>query len=213
MTSPVDLESFFRRGHMLQTTSSAAPTATKIMLIRHAEKPPGNPPPHGINAKGDHDEESLTVQGWQRAGALAVFFAPSAGLFQSSKIATPATVYASQIISGNGSERPQETVIPLIDKLGSGKVKVKFNYAKGQEKEVANLAQARNGVVLICWEHHNISKIVNHFPISKNNTTPVPSEWPDDRFDLVWVFDLASGSGGYRFTQIPQLLLAGDRPI
>ena len=196
---------------MIQTASSITPTAIKIMLIRHAEKPPGNPPPHGINAKGDHDEESLTVLGWQRAGALALFFAPSACLFQKPEIATPATVYASQIIKGNGSERPQETVTPLIDKLGSN-VKVKFNYAKGQEKEVANSAQARNGVVLICWEHHNISKITRRFPISKNNTTPVPSEWPDDRIDLVWVFDLDSGSGGYRFTQIPQLLLAGDAP-
>jgi hypothetical protein len=198
---------------MVQTASVITPTAIKIMLIRHAEKPPGDPPPHGINSKGDHDEESLTVQGWQRAGALAGFFAPSAGSFQNSEIATPATIYASQIVRGNGSERPQETVTPLIDKLGSGNVKVKFNYAKGQEKEVANSAQARNGAVLICWEHHNISKITKHFPISKNNTTPVPSEWPDNRFDLIWVFDLDSRSGGYRFTQVPQLLLSGDGPI
>ena len=198
---------------MIQTASGVTPTAIKIMLIRHAEKPPGNPPPHGINSKGDHDEESLTVLGWQRAGALAVFFAPSACLFQNSEIATPATIYASQIIKGNGSERPQETVTPLIDKLGSGNVKVKFNYAKGQEKEVANSAQARNGVVLIPPPHPPLSKITKRFPISKSSTTPVPSEWPDDRFDLVWVFDLDSGSGGYRFTQIPQLLLAGDGPI
>ncbi len=38
-----------------------------------------------------------------------------------------------------------------------------------------------------------------------------PQQWRDDRFDLVWVFDL-DPSGRYRFSQVPQLLLAGDRP-
>jgi len=59
-----------------QPTSDVTAVATKIMLIRHAEKPPNNPPPHGVDAKGDHDSESLIVQGWQRAGALTVYFAP-----------------------------------------------------------------------------------------------------------------------------------------
>ena len=189
-----------------------APTATKIMLIRHAEKPPANPPPHGVNANGDHDKESLTTLGWQRAGALVVLFAPSIGPFQNLAIATPATIYASHLAKGSGSERPQETVTPLIAKLGT-RVAVNFNFAKGQEKEVAASAQACSGVVLICWEHEDIPKITRHFPISKNNKTPLPADWPDDRYDVVWIFDLDSAGGGYCFSEIPQLLLAGDGPI
>src|SRR5688500_19544554 len=45
--------------------------ATKIMLIRHAEKPAKDGAPFGITAKGERSKESLEVRGWQRAGALA----------------------------------------------------------------------------------------------------------------------------------------------
>jgi hypothetical protein len=202
---------------MTQTTSSAAPTATKIMLIRHAEKPPSNPPPHGVDINGDHDSESLIVEGWQRAGALVVFFAPSVGPFQNSQIATPATIYASQIGKGSESERPQETVTPLIAKLGSGNVTQNFNFPKGQEQEVAESAMGCSGVVLICWEHQNIPLITKWFPISPNSNL-VPTEWPSvpggsgGRYDVVWVFDLDSPSSGYCFYEEPQLLLAGDTP-
>ena len=40
----------------------------------------------------------------------------------------------------------------------------------------------------------------------------LPSTWPSDRYDLVWRFDPPSGSGPIAsFSQVPQLLLAGDR--
>jgi len=45
--------------------------ATKIMVIRHAEKPTSHPPPYGITLEGVREKESMTVRGWQRAGALA----------------------------------------------------------------------------------------------------------------------------------------------
>ena len=196
---------------MTQTPSSITPTATKIMLIRHAEKPLGNTPPHGVNINGDYDKKSLIVQGWQRAGALVVFFAPSVGPFQRSEIATPNSIYASQHTNESGSERAQQTVTPLIDKLGSS-ITVNFKFLRSQAKEVATSAFACHGVVLMCWDHQNIPRITSHFPISKNNTTAVPSEWPDDRYDVVWVFDLDS-SGGYCFYEVPQLLLAGDTEI
>jgi|SRR6516162_3831708 hypothetical protein len=193
-------------------TDSNPPTAKKIMLIRHAEKPPNDPPPSGVNSKGDQIGESLIVQGWQRAGALVVFFAPSNGPFQSPHIATPQTIYASQTAEHSRSRRPQETVTPLINKLRGASVQVNFDFPKGQEDRVAESALACEGVVLICWDRHNIPKITNHFPISKNNTTPVPDEWPDDRYDVVWCFDL-DRVGAYIFNQIPQLLLAADTPI
>jgi hypothetical protein len=47
-------------------------------------------------------------------------------------------------------------------------------------------------------------------PTAPGNTTSAPQYWPLDRFDLVWVFDRLDGN--WTFTQVPQLLLAGDRP-
>lgn len=202
---------------MTEAPSSVTPAATKIMLIRHAEKPPSNPPPHGVNTTGDHDKESLIIQGWQRAGALAVFFAPSVGPLQNAEIGTPATIYASQIAKGSESERPQSTVEPLIAKLGSANVAANFNFPKGQEKDVAKSAMSCSGVVLICWEHQSIPKITKHFPQSPNSE-PFPAQWPDGpnapdgRYDVVWIFDLDS-TGGYCFYEEPQLLLAGDGPV
>jgi len=197
---------------------SVAPTATKIMLIRHAEKPSSKPPIQGVNINGDPDKESLIVQGWQRAGALAVFFAPSLGPLQNSEIAVPATIYASKIEKGSNSKRPQETVTPLIQKLGNN-VTVNFNFKKGKknEHEAATSAMACNGVVLICWEHQDIPNITKWFPIAEDPPNPVPTAWPDGpngkgRYDVVWVFDLQSPSTGYWFYPEPQLLLAGDAP-
>ena len=40
--------------------------ATKIMVIRHAEKPEGAV--QGVDADGNDGKEFLIVQGWQRAG-------------------------------------------------------------------------------------------------------------------------------------------------
>ncbi|HMG36917.1 MAG TPA: hypothetical protein VKM94_23505 [Blastocatellia bacterium] len=185
------------------------PAAPKIMLIRHAEKPPNNPPPHGINENGDHDKESLTVVGWQRAGALVVFFAPSLGEPQNPQISVPSFIYASQTTKGNASDRPQQTVSPLIEKLAQ-KVSVNFKFARGEESKVAGSAMEKNGPVLICWDHEHIPDIARHLPISSSNSNPVPSEWPDDRYDLVWVFDLNPSDCGYCFVQVPQLLLSGD---
>jgi len=69
------------------------------------------------------------------------------------------------------------------------------------------------GGVLICWVHENIPRIVREIPT--NLATPVPAVWPDDgqgngRFDLVWAFEYDRAASTYRFSQVPQMLLAGD---
>ena len=40
-------------------------------------------------------------------------------------------------------------------------------------------------------------------------TPKPPSEWPDDRFDLVWTFTRTAD--GWRFGQVPELVLPGDQ--
>jgi len=63
------------------------------------------------------------------------------------------------------------------------------------------------GVVLICWQREYIPEIAYSILATKKN---VPALWPEDRYDMVWVFDLDPSSGEYRFKQVPQKLLAGD---
>jgi hypothetical protein len=184
---------------------AAAPKTTKIMIIRHAEKPPASGEPFGVTADGDQDVESLIIQGWQRAGALACLFAPTHGPLQNAELATPQFLFASESKSGGGSERPVETIAPLASKLGlTPKTHKKIDIDK-----VAADAMASGGTALICWQHEDIPSIAN---VIVGNQTTVPQKWPGDRFDIVWVFDLDKASNSYSFHQVPQCLLAGDSP-
>ncbi|MBV8634978.1 MAG: hypothetical protein JO002_10845 [Burkholderiaceae bacterium] len=178
----------------------------KIMIVRHAEKPAASGNPQGVNPDGEQDSESLIVAGWQRAGALAVLFAPSHGALQSPALATPGFLFASGVAKHSDSERPQETITPVAAKLG---LTINTQALKGQEGQVAALAMACGGVALIAWEHQNIPLIANAI---MGDETSVPQTWPGDRFDLVWVFDWDHANKRYVFSQVPQQLLAGDLP-
>lgn len=184
--------------------SADTPRATKIMIIRHGEKPGDDAPPYGVDENGQQDDKSLAVRGWQRAGALAVLFAPSRGPLQSPALATPDQLFAGDP-SQEGkhiSKRPLETITPLGHKLN---LEIATSFAVGQEDALADAALALDGVVLICWEHKHIPLIANRI---LGDDTTAPQHWPSERFDVVWVFDLQGG--GYRFSQVPELLLDGD---
>ena len=178
--------------------------ATKIMVIRHAEKPPSAPPPYGITLEGTRENDSLTARGWQRAGALASFFAPGNGAFQDPSLAKPQFLYSSKPVKRKGSRRPFETIMPLAEKL---KIRINSNFLKFETESMLEDAFLRDGVVLICWQREYILEITDRILVNKS---VMPPEWPEDRFDIVWVFDRNPSSAQYSFKQIPQSLLTGD---
>lgn len=187
--------------------SAPARTATKIMIVRHGEKPgKDGQKPFGVTENGKQDDLSLSPTGWQRAGALAVLFDPARGPLQHPSLALPQHLFAGDPDrSGKGiSKRPLETITPLSRRLG---LTIDQTYAVGQEQQLADAAAAQSGVVLICWEHKHIPLIANRL---LGDTTTAPQVWPSERFDMVLVFDLQNGA--YRFSQVPQQLLAGDSP-
>jgi hypothetical protein len=183
--------------------------AQKIMIIRHGEKPSGNPPPHGVNPHGEQDTRSLSVRGWTRAGALVGLFASPNEQTEHPQLATPEIVYATAIGQGSESARMQQTVTPLLDRLAD-KVESDFSFLKGREQEMIESALANEGVVLICWEHDRLPHAAKGIPLSANNQVPIPEKWEDERFDLVWVFDRDENGEGYLFSIVPQLVLGGD---
>ena len=178
--------------------------ATKIMLLRHAEKPAKDNAPYGVTRKGERSKESLEVRGWQRAGALANLFVPANGHFDHSALVTPQFLYASQPLRRKGSRRPLETITPLAEKLS---LKVNSTFQRSQLVSIVEDAFSRKGVVLICWQREYIPDIAALILGGKNIA---PSEWPENRFDVIWVFDLQRSSSTYKFRQVPQELLAGD---
>jgi len=178
--------------------------ATKIMLIRHAEKPDPHVDTLGVTLSGERSKESLDVRGWQRAGALTSLFAPSDGHFQHATLAKPKFSYASKALKRKGSKRPIQTITPLADKLD---IKINDHYPRAQFESMLEEVFLCKGVVLICWQREYIPNIAAHILGDKEIA---PRDWPEDRFDLVWVFDLKRSAAGYGFKQVPQRLLAGD---
>lgn len=175
--------------------------ASVIMLIRHAEKPDsGNA---GVELDGSQDDESLIVQGWQRAGALTVLFDPARGSLQSPDLTVPQFLFAAKYDPTKHSKRPYETLQPLSLKLN---LAINDDYKKDDYATMLTAAMACDGAVLIAWQHDDIPAMGQ---IILGDGGTVPQKWPGDRFDLVWVF--TAQSGGYSFVQVPQLLLAGDQ--
>jgi hypothetical protein len=61
--------------------------------------------------------------------------------------------------------------------------------------------------VLICWQREYIPQIA---ALILGQLDVAPETWPEDRFDLIWVFDLNRSATKYKFRQVPQKLLSGD---
>jgi hypothetical protein len=214
--------------------------ATKIIVIRHAEKPGSyNGAQYaGVNnlgtVAGVDGAKHLVTLGWERAGALVTLFAAPWG--PKPPLATPQFLFASDPTAKHGDEttdegpsnRPYETLIPLAAKLG---LTPDVSYGKSHYANMVTAALACDGVVLIAWQHQDIPLTTKTGDpgISQEILTQagvlgvptrldVPTSWPGGgptgaRYDLVFVFDRPSGNGPViGFTLFPQQLLAGDLP-
>jgi hypothetical protein len=178
------------------------PVASKIMIIRHAEKPNGYY--KGISEKGLMEPESLIVKGWQRAGALSGLFNPKNKSLKKGKLSIPDVLYASPAGIHSKSKRPVQTIKPLSRVL---KLSINRKFGRDDFKAMVAHAMKQEGSVLICWQHEHIPQMARQ--ILTNNGAP--KYWPSDRFDLVWVFNLDAATGEYSFSQLAQKLLPGDK--
>ena len=182
-----------------EATSAPVAALSVVMIIRHGEKPDGSHP--GIDANGNQDDSSLTEVGWDRAHRLVDLFDPAQGSPRPG-LARPTAIYAAGANDNGEGQRTRETVTPLADKLG---IPVNTSFGKGDEEALVEHVIAQPGPTLISWQHGEIPTIADAFPA----VTPTPpSEWPDDRFDVVWTF--TKTADGWQFAQIPELVLPED---
>ncbi len=171
-----------------------------IMFIRHGEKPgKDGGAPLGVTPEGAADIHSLLVRGWIRAGALVRFFGSA-----HDGIETPDVIFAASAgdAASPHGKRASQTVTPLS--LARG-IRLDTRFEVGSESGVAAKILQQDGAVLVCWEHHNIPLIVAALGIDD----AAAASWPDDRFDLIWLFT-SSQPGSYSFTAMNQSLLEGD---
>jgi hypothetical protein len=180
---------------------------TEILLLRHAEKPdhPGSGP--GLTPEGTEDSKSLTVRGWQRAGALAALLAPAQRL--TAWWPSPDRIYASAFRQHGGhSRRPEQTVLPLAQKLHCI---VDLTWALHQEIDFGAALAADVGVTLVCWQHQGLADLARAIA-APQQLSELPADWcwPDDRYDVIWSLRRDQPSGVWHFSQHCQMLLAGD---
>lgn len=178
--------------------------APKIMLIRHAEKPDRDGEPFGVTEKGHRNKEALAVRGWQRAGALATLLAPADGHFQHRALAKPQFLFASKPLRRKGSRRPIQTIRPLAEKLA---IDINSDFGRADYESMLEDVFLCKGVVLVCWQREYIPQIASYIV---GDGSKAPADWPEDRYDIVWVFDLDRSSRKYTFKQVPQKLINGD---
>jgi len=177
-------------------------TTQTICIIRHAEKPAEDGSVGGVSESGAADEHELSVRGWQRAGALTQFFGASAPKYPG--LRRPDRLFAAAPGGAYHSRRNISTLTPLARLLG---VRISEQFSKGDEFALAQHLQGVPGAILIAWEHKAIPTLAAH--LADDGSRP-PTVWPENRFDLVWMFAREGSSGARRFIQIPQLLLSGD---
>ena len=209
--------------------------ATKIMVIRHAEKPGpyNNVSYSGVDnvgsVSGAAGAKHLVTLGWERAGALVGLFAPPHGP-KTPPLATPKFLFASDPAAKSDddpnagdegpSQRPYETLTALATKLG---LTIDKSHRKKHYAKMVKAALDCKGVVLIAWQHEDIPLTakngdpgISQEILTQTGTTGtlgVPPTCPGARYDLVFVFDRPSGTGPITaFTLFPQQLLAGDLP-
>lgn len=161
-----------------------------VMVMRHGEKP------------SDEDDHSLSSKGKARAEALAGLFAPVTGVLREG-LYKPDRLIASK--GNTASMRMVETVMPL--KLRTGlPLNTRYDFEE-QESEVGKWLAQRLDITLVCSEHSAIVEMCKNL----GKISPgMPKKWPSDRFDVIWVFTSDDGKN-WKFTQVPQLLLAGDK--
>ena len=210
--------------------------ATRIMVIRHAEKPGtyDGTQYDGVNLTGDiagaNGSQNLITIGWQRAGALVTLFAPPWG--PKPGLDTPAHLFASDPESDSGddddagpSQRPYETLTAVAAKLS---LTTDTHCKKSHYDKMVTKALEQDGAVLIAWQHEDIPLLtkggqpgISQSILTQTQTPPgkfdIPKAWPSGpqgaRYDLVFVFHRPAGKGPIeKFSLIGQMLLAGDAP-
>jgi hypothetical protein len=168
---------------------SAAAQPAKIIIIRHAEKPP------------DDNKGSLSLKGQERAMALVPFLTEMLGAKDKS---SPPFLFATKIGRKKPDNHTHETLGPLARQLGT---RIRAPYANSEYEALAReLLSDRvyeGRTVLICWTHTHLPELVKALGVS-----PELPAWDENVFDRVLVVTFEGGKA--KMENLPQKLLYGD---
>lgn len=163
---------------------------TTVLIVRHAEKPA-----HGTG---------LAPAGQARAQAYVRYFESFAVDGQPLR---PDTLVATA--DSRHSDRPELTLQPLAQALG---LPIDDRFDDQQVKELADMLeqQPHGSVVLICWHHGEVPKLVHALGGDPSALLP-HGKWPSKVFG--WVLVLRYDHQGYLASaqRIDEHLMPDDR--
>ncbi|TFY98617.1 hypothetical protein [Ramlibacter rhizophilus] len=174
-----------------------------IVLLRHAEKPDPARGIGGVDERGAADDRSLSVRGWQRAGALSRWLAPAEA---PGPFGEAAACWAAGTSAVHTSLRPVQTLVPLARRLGLG---LRDDLDSDEPDGAAAQMPVAGGTLVVAWRQDSLPALARSVAARLGAPASIPPQWPADCFDLLWVF--RPHAGGWRFEQHPQRLLDGDR--
>ena len=213
--------------------------ATKIMIIRHAEKPGSYDLGTyatgvfgGVDGNGDSSKKCLVTMGWERAGGLVTLFVPPWGP-KTPSLEVPDHIFASdpnekesvETDDDKGhdvpSQRPFETLTAVADALHQ---KIHHHHSSDHYHAMVAEALACDGVVLIAWQHQDIpwtNKNTGKAGISQQifsqTETPIdrfkiPTKWPGNAtISFGSSIDLTVTAPSQDSAKFPNVFLPGTR--
>ena len=179
----------------ISVVSPAHAVPAEILIIRHAEKPPGT-----TNEQG----QNLGERGYERARALVSMFSTDSRFLTHG---TPAAIYAGSPKLPTGSLRPLETIEPTATALGLSVI-TKFG-AKRMTDAAEDILQTpgyEGKTVIASWTRDEIPGLALALGMPRID---IP-KWKSTTFDRVWRIEFSNDGKISSFTDLPQNILPGD---
>jgi hypothetical protein len=168
-------------------TVLAAPA--RVILLRHAEKPP------------DKSTVHLSERGESRACALLALLEVRSVMGTNGP---PAALFAPKFTRQGHSRRPYETLKRLADHL---KLSVQMPYGPSDYAALANRVlsdPALDGkTVIVCWIHDHLPALAKALGVK-----PEPGRWKSSVYDRIWIITYKDHRA--ILADLPQKLLPGD---
>ena len=185
-----------------------------VICLRHGEKPvnaedknkdlPLDAEGPGLDANGDVNRESLTARGWRRAQMLAEsqlcgqLSRPEA--VRRVKFLVPK--YVDKKRRDETSEhRPYQTVLAVSRRAGT----VPTAVCERDEADtiLCEYVAKLEGTAVVCWQHAALVEFANCLA-----SDTAPTDWPQDRFDILWIFHRDAPDHPYSFERVDQDVVA-----
>ena len=161
----------------------------RVILLRHAEKPPGESNVH------------LSERGESRARALVALLEARSVLGTNGPAAA---LFAPKITRQGHSRRPYETLEPLAEHL---KLSIQTAYSPSDYAALAKHVLSDPGLdgktVIVCWIHDYLPALAKALGVK-----PEPARWKGSIYDRVWVITYQDHHAV--LADLPQRLLPGD---